>query len=435
MRRVLLVSPHFPPSNAPDHQRVRMSLPFYEDFGWQPTVLAVDPKFVEVPRDELLLQTLPAHVAVHRVTALSARLTRKAGLGNLGLRALPWIVREGTRLLRAEKFDLVYFSTAMFAVATAGPIWRKRFGIPFVIDFQDPWLSTYYEERPHLPRPRKYWFAHSLDKFLEPRTLQKAAGVTAVSPAYCETLQARYANVASANCLTLPFGASAADFDVAGEIEFRNRFFDANDGLLHGLYVGVVAASMHSTIQLILEALAAGVAQEPELFANVRLHFIGTSYAPAHLAEKRVLQMAEKAGVSSLVTEMVERVPYLHALRLMKEAAFLLLPGSDDPQYTASKVYPSILARKPILAVFHRESSVVSVLRETNAADPVTFNSETSGEALRGEIEERWKHLLARLPFVPETNWEAFEPFTAREMTRNLCAFFDRMVEAQETAE
>ena len=27
-RRVLIVSPHFPPINAPDHQRVRMSLPY-----------------------------------------------------------------------------------------------------------------------------------------------------------------------------------------------------------------------------------------------------------------------------------------------------------------------------------------------------------------------------------------------------------------------
>ena len=37
MRRVLLVSPHFPPTNAPDHQRVRMSLPFYREHGWAPS--------------------------------------------------------------------------------------------------------------------------------------------------------------------------------------------------------------------------------------------------------------------------------------------------------------------------------------------------------------------------------------------------------------
>ncbi len=41
MRRVLIVSPHFPPTNAPDHQRVRMSLPYFQENGWEPVVLAV----------------------------------------------------------------------------------------------------------------------------------------------------------------------------------------------------------------------------------------------------------------------------------------------------------------------------------------------------------------------------------------------------------
>ncbi len=34
MKRVLIISPHFPPINAPDCQRVRMSLPYYRRYGW-----------------------------------------------------------------------------------------------------------------------------------------------------------------------------------------------------------------------------------------------------------------------------------------------------------------------------------------------------------------------------------------------------------------
>ena len=45
--RVLIVSPHFPPVNAPDHQRVRMSLPYLGEFGWEGHVLTVAPEFVE----------------------------------------------------------------------------------------------------------------------------------------------------------------------------------------------------------------------------------------------------------------------------------------------------------------------------------------------------------------------------------------------------
>ena len=36
MRRVLIVSPSFPPISAADLHRVRMSLPYYREFGWEP---------------------------------------------------------------------------------------------------------------------------------------------------------------------------------------------------------------------------------------------------------------------------------------------------------------------------------------------------------------------------------------------------------------
>ena len=41
VKKVLIVSPHFPPLNAPDMQRVRMSLPYFAAEGWEPVVLAL----------------------------------------------------------------------------------------------------------------------------------------------------------------------------------------------------------------------------------------------------------------------------------------------------------------------------------------------------------------------------------------------------------
>src|SRR5829696_8891477 len=89
-RRVLIVSPHFPPVNAPDMQRVRMSLPFYAEFGWEPTVLAVAPTSTE-RTEPLLTETFPAGIPVERVRALPADLTRMVGVGNLALRSLPFL--------------------------------------------------------------------------------------------------------------------------------------------------------------------------------------------------------------------------------------------------------------------------------------------------------------------------------------------------------
>src|SRR5262244_2663759 len=115
-RTVLIVSPHFPPINAADHQRVRMALPYFEQFGWQPTILAVRPECVEGVDDPLLEQSLPKDLNIVRSGALPVRLTRRFGWGSLALRTLPYLCAVGNRLLAFRKFDLAFFSTTMFPV-------------------------------------------------------------------------------------------------------------------------------------------------------------------------------------------------------------------------------------------------------------------------------------------------------------------------------
>jgi hypothetical protein len=67
MKNVLIVSPHFPPVNAPDMQRVRLALPYLRAQGWEPTVLAVAPEYIEGGvREPLLESTYPADVPVVR---------------------------------------------------------------------------------------------------------------------------------------------------------------------------------------------------------------------------------------------------------------------------------------------------------------------------------------------------------------------------------
>ncbi|HSY53075.1 MAG TPA: hypothetical protein VK785_01440, partial [Opitutaceae bacterium] len=151
-KRLLIISPHFPPVNAPDAQRARISLPYFREFGWEPVVLAVDPRHVPGLHQSRLASALPTDVTVHRCGALPARLTRLAGLGSLGPRAWLHLRGAGARLLRREHFDLVFFSTTQFLTFTLGAAWKKKFSTPFIVDVQDPWRTDYYE-RPGSPPP------------------------------------------------------------------------------------------------------------------------------------------------------------------------------------------------------------------------------------------------------------------------------------------
>jgi hypothetical protein len=127
------------------------------------------------------------------------------------------------------------------------------------------------------------------------------------------------------------------------------------------------------------------------------------------------------------VSEHPHRIPYFEALKTLADSDAILLIGSDDPSYTASKLYPCILAKKPIFAIFHEQSSVVDILKRCNAGQSVTFSSSNQPEDLRSHVisQLNWLFSLEK-GYQPQTNWSAFQPYTAKEMTRLLCAVFEQ---------
>lgn len=428
MNRVLIISPRFPPINAADMHRVRQSLPYFREMGWTPYVLAVDPMYVHRTRDDLLLDTIPADVSVDHVPALPTKWTRLLGIGSLALRSLGFLLRAGNRILERGKVDLVYFSTTAFPVMVLGRYWKARYGVPYVIDMHDPWRPDYYLDEPPSERPPKFWLAYAMHGCLEPIAMSGVDGIISVSQGYCDTLTERYDRISPSDCTVIPFGAAENDFPVLDEADVPNPFFDASDDAINVVYAGRGGHDMAPAAHGLFGALARGLDEDDGRFGKIQMHFVGTSYAKEGEGEKTFAPIATSHGVGDRVTEQPARVPYFQALHLMRQADMLVVPGSDDPNYTASKLYPYILSRTPLLAVFNRESSVIDVLDETGAGQVVSFSGKTADETLSSRVWKTWSSMLRRLPYTPETDWEAFEPYTAREMTRRQVEVFDRVV-------
>jgi hypothetical protein len=426
--RVLIVSPHFPPINAADHQRIRMSLPYFSEFGWEPHILTVEPDCVEAVSDRFLARTLNADLKITRTRALPLSYTRKVGLGSLGLRCLPYFKQAGDRLLSQEKFDLVYFSTTAFPVMALGKIWCDRLSVPYILDFQDPWLSDYQYPPGSLPPGGwlKYGFSQAIARVLEPMALRGASHAIAVSPEYPKILLSRYSWLQEDQFTVLPFGAAQADFDFLTSLKIKQNIFDPADGKEHWVYVGRGGYDMAFAARSLFQALATAKKQEIVNFSNLRLHFIGTDYAPPHLAQKTIEPLASEFGLAEIVTEHPARISYFEALQCLMDAHALIVLGSDDSGYTASKIYPYILAQKPLLAIFHEKSSVVAVLKATKAGTLVTFKEGDEIGTIARAVEAQW--LRQYPPTLPATDWAAFTPYSAREMTRQQCDIFNTVV-------
>jgi hypothetical protein len=341
------------------------------------------------------------------------------------LRAFPFLHAAGNRLMARGSFDLIYFSTTVFTAIPLGRIWKRRFGIPFVVDIQDPWVNDYYDRHPSAQRPPKHRIASRLHRLLEPWSMPAVDGLIAVSRAYIDTLAARYPSLQRKPSMVLPFGAAQQDFDGVRWNPQANRFFDPADGKIHVAYVGRGGQDMWTALEMVFSALQTGLRESPELFGRLRLHFIGTDYAPSGRSRKTIEPLADSMGVSDYVQERPERVPYFEALQILRDAHMLLLPGSNDPQYTPSKLYPYILAGRPLLAILHESSGACEVVRSTNAGRVVTFGGTPCSPV---DLYPAWREILGNLAVAPQTDWQAFAQFTAREMTRRQCEFFDRVV-------
>jgi len=426
-RRVLVVTPHFAPTNAADSQRVRTALPYLRELGWDAHILAVQPEQVELPQDPYLTQTLPSDIPITRVKALPTRYTRRMGLGNLGLRCLPFMQQAGDRLLSTQSFDLVFFSTTIFPVMALGDRWQRRFHLPYMLDFQDPWRSDYRHGSAQPPGGRlKYRVTQAMAQVLEPRALRGVQQIISVSPAYPTMLQQRYPWLRPEQFTVLPFGAPEADFEQLPQMQIRQQVFDPNDGNRHWVYVGRGGADMATALRTLFAGIRQHRDRHPQPWQSIRLHFVGTSYAPGKLAVKSVEAIAQDYHLDDLVTEHPHRIPYFEAQQVLVDSDAILLVGSDDPSYTASKLYPCVLARKPILAVFHHQSSVVEILRQCQAGQVVTFDRPTVQTNLSHQLAFHLDWLLS-LPkgYQSQTNWTAFQPYTARVMTQKLCQVFD----------
>jgi hypothetical protein len=424
MKRVVIIGADFSPSSLPPATRIRFFAKYLPQFGWEPVVLTTEPGYYESATDPENEKLLPQWLEIVRTRALPASLTRKFGIGDIGLRTVLHHWSALKRLLREKKIDLIFIPVPPNVTMLLGRLAHMRYGIPYVVDYIDPWVTEYYWKLPHEQRPPKWLISYALSRCLEPFALKRAEHITGVSQGTTDQVVTRYEWLSAADATEIPYGAEAGDFDYLRQHPRQNKIFDSKDGNLHVCYVGAYVESMGPTLRALFAAFKASLQRSPKTFEKIVLHFVGTTYSTNGSDPFRVTAVARDCGVAERITEHPHRVPYLDSLQLMLDAQALILLGSVEPHYTASKVFPYVLAKRPLLAVFHEDSSVVTILKDVNAAQIVTFSAVESPNAKVNEISTRLEQILTE-SYDPEVHWEAFESYTTKAMAGRLAHTFD----------
>ncbi|MDB5155031.1 MAG: hypothetical protein JWR54_3782 [Mucilaginibacter sp.] len=405
--------------------RIRTSLPYFKEFGWDAEIVCIDEKYSEVVKDDLLIESVNAGIKIHRVKALNKKITSKIGLGSLALRSLWYYRQKVNDILKKEKYDLIYFSTTQFPVCVLGAYWKNRFKIPYVIDMQDPWHSEYYKDKPKVQQPKKYWFSYRLNKYLEPVAMQQVDGLVSVSDDYINDLKTRYPAIKDVPSATITFGAFEPDIKIA--VENQNLFKPLLQSEFKNIvYVGRGGMDMHKAVIPVFEALKKGLKYQPALFSKLKFYFIGTSYAPKGTGKPTIMPLATEHGVEGNVVEITDRISYYHTLSTLQQAHALFIPGSDDPKYTASKIYPYLLTKKPLMVVFNKDSSAVKALNRC-ADNAIILTFDNQSEDLSNAIYQVLTNWAIDL-FVPITLTKKFGNYSARNLTGKQIELFNQAI-------
>jgi len=424
MKKVLIISPNWPPVSYPDEHRVRIALPYFKENGWESLVIKIDPKEQEGIKDGLLCKTIPSDIRIWEAGFIPKSITRLFGIASIGIRSFFHIAALGNKIIKQEKPNVIFFSTVMFNVMVLGVYWKLRFKIPYVLDFIDPWYRGNDFPR-HGKKGLRFMLTDFIAKCTEPIVIKKADHIISVSAGYNEVFLNRYKGLNNKSFTDLPYGAPENDFSLLKTLKIKQCVFEPNDGKRHWVYTGRGGEDLNFSLRAFFNALRKAKEKNEEITNNLIVHFIGTNYSPRNWSEKKIEDLAIDCGVGPMVKEHPSRITYFESLQCLLDAEALFVPGSDEPAYTASKIYPYILSQKPLLAVFHKDSSVVRVLKETHFGTVVSFDNQETVDVLSDKIFHEW--FINPLSKQTEINRQAFKPYTASEVAKVICSIFNQL--------
>ena len=402
MKRMLIIHPHWPPSNTVGVHRVRLIANELHSLRWQATVLTIDERDLEEDLSFETLQLVDDTVEVVKVRATPVlKIFGKRLVGDIGLRGFNALKKEAHRLLAARQFQFIWFSLPSWYTPLMGPALCKTHGVPYGVDYRDPWV---YKLAPHQRGLNRATATVLIARALEPRALRKASLISGVSDGYLKGLNQRYPHLSHIARITFQMGFRAQDHQI--ELPDYTPPFQNNKRTF--VYAGAYSPNWYPIFRLWIKALSK--IQDIRLLHDVEFLFIGTENPEL----QSIATMAEELGVGPLVREIPERIPFLHVQQALRQSHGAMVLGSIEPHYSASKLFQCFVTAPRVFAFLHEESEASQILTECDARQfyvPYS-NHITESELLSIAMDKILRFIDPNEKWEP--NFDALNPHTSR---------------------
>jgi hypothetical protein len=412
MRKVLIISGHFVPSNLTGVHRARLFAVNLPKYGWDPTILTVCENFYEEKHDFDLELLLPEDLEIVKVKAFKVS-KRFRVIGDIGLRGFFQLYRKACEIISTHKIDLVLIEVPSFYLSLLGRLLHKKTNIIYGIDYIDPWVHRFRGSERFFSR---HWIATKLAKFLEPIAVNKASFISGITEGYYADVFKRNPHLKS-SCISdyMPYGGDLKDHEALKFLKKEPYLFKKKSEVKQLVYAGALLPAS----ELLLHQIFENISNNEQIYENVKIHFIGTGN-----------DIVENAAIKYDILNRVifhhsERLPYLDVLLHLHEADGILIIGSTEPHYSPSKIYQAILSQKPIMALLHKNSEAIKLLKDYGA-HAVAFdenNIDKTGNSFSDNI-SHFKNGLSNT-----IKYQLPEQYTASASAGRLARLMNRVME------
>jgi len=368
MNKVLIITYYWPPSGGAGVQRWLKFSKYLPQYGWEPYILTVDPKYATYPAiDHSLEMDIPHNIKVFRTKATDwfrfyGSDKSKVPLGGFAsnkddsfkgkfLRFIrgnffvpdprrgwnKYALKKAIEMIDIEKINHIITTSPPHSTQLIGLKLKKSYpGIKWIADLRDPWTDIYYYD---LFYP--LCISKKIDLFYEKKVLENASVITTVGPSLKKFFQSKIP-YEKEKIMILHNGYDESDF-YNEAVSNPSQFTISYTGTLSESY------PVEGFIRAFREVLSAG--------QKISLKFTG------HISNVLKMHFISAIGIENL--EFNPYADHKTVIRQMLLSSMQLLILAKDPQnrsFLPGKLFEYIASGKPILCLGPTDGDTAEIL-------------------------------------------------------------------------
>ena len=420
MKRVLIITYYWPPSGGSGVQRWLKMSKYLPENGWQPVIYTAEDAEYPVEDQSLMNDVAPEAEVIRRPIVEPYTFYKKflgikkgekvkAGFINDGAKKTGWkenlsvwlrgnlfipdarcwwirpSVRFLKRYLKEHPVDAIISTGPPHSMHLIAKELHKKFNIPWVADFRDPWTDIdFYKD---LKLTRRSDLKHHR---LERQVLSEATRVVTVGWDCAKGLENHEAN----NVAVITNGYDETFVKTFPETSPKpNKVFTMS-------HIGIIGANRNP--EMFWEAIS-------ELDIPMKIRLIGQ-------IDNSVIESIKRHNIENYV-EIIPYIPHNQVIDEQQKSDVLLLFVNNTPNaqgILTGKLFEYIASGRPILSIGPENGDSARILNETQSGVTVDFNDKEKMKSVIRDFVEKYNdnQLITR-------HNEMVEKYSRRNLTKD----------------